>query len=129
VGDSGEELGDVSVTDGESNVEMVVVGDESVDSDVIDETLCRCTKGRGPDGTSLGRSFTVCESFSDVNVSVLPSRPSRELDPAPNTDMKDGNETGSEGEFAGTGMLDRETDIDLRFDGIVLQGLLVSSAV
>lgn len=42
VGDSGEELGEVSVTDGESNVEIVVVGDESVDSDATDDMLCRC---------------------------------------------------------------------------------------
>lgn len=45
-GDSGEELGDVSGADGESNVEMVVVGDDSADPVVTDETLSWCWKGR-----------------------------------------------------------------------------------
>ena len=42
VGDSGDELGVVSVTETESNVEMVVVGDESVESEAVEEMLCRC---------------------------------------------------------------------------------------
>lgn len=41
-GDSGEELGEVSGTEVVSKVEMVVVGEESVDSDAADETLSRC---------------------------------------------------------------------------------------
>lgn len=36
VGDSGEELGDGSTMIGESKVELVVVGDESVDSEAIE---------------------------------------------------------------------------------------------
>lgn len=35
-GDSGEELGEASVIVGESNVELVVVGDESVDSEALE---------------------------------------------------------------------------------------------
>lgn len=32
--------------EGESNGEMVVVGEDSVEPEVIDETLSRCTEGR-----------------------------------------------------------------------------------
>jgi hypothetical protein len=39
LGDSGDELGDGSVMDGESKVELVVVGDESVDSEEIEAAL------------------------------------------------------------------------------------------
>lgn len=45
-GDSGEELGEVSGTEVVSKVEMVVVGEESVDSDAAEETLSRCWKER-----------------------------------------------------------------------------------
>lgn len=47
VGDSGEELGEGSVTEAESSVEIVVVGDESVDSELADAILPRCRKGGG----------------------------------------------------------------------------------
>lgn len=126
VGDSGEELGEVSVTDGESNVEIVVVGDESVDSDTTDDMLCRCWKGSEFGCDSLGCSFGVCEGLSAVNASNRSSLPSREPEPGPgpvpNTDMKDGNETGVAGEFAGACMLDRDTEIVLRFEGTVREG-------
>lgn len=47
-GDSGEELGEVSVMEVVSNVEMVVVGEDSVDSDGIeDDTLSRCSNESG----------------------------------------------------------------------------------
>ena len=36
IGDSGEELGDGSDIDDESIVDIVVVGEESVESDVVD---------------------------------------------------------------------------------------------
>ena len=39
MGDSGEELGDGSVMDGESKVDIVVVGDESVESDDTEAVL------------------------------------------------------------------------------------------
>lgn len=42
MGDSGDELGEGSVIDGESNVEMVVVGEESVESELTDGGLLRC---------------------------------------------------------------------------------------
>lgn len=94
VGDSGEELGDVSAPEGESKVEMVVVGEESVDADVIDEMLSRCLKGRGRRdvltvtlvGTSRGLTAVACSSLSAM-LGGLP----------PNTDIKDGNESGTDG--------------------------------
>lgn len=46
-GDSGEELGEVSAADGESKVEMVVVGEDSVEAEATDETLSRCRNGSG----------------------------------------------------------------------------------
>ena len=39
LGDSGDELGDGSVMDGESKVELVVVGDESVESEEMETAL------------------------------------------------------------------------------------------
>jgi hypothetical protein len=39
LGDSGDELGDGSVMDGESKVEFVVVGDESVESEEMEAPL------------------------------------------------------------------------------------------
>lgn len=46
-GDSGEELGDVSVTEGVSKVDMVVVGDDPVDSDRADDILSLCSNETG----------------------------------------------------------------------------------
>lgn len=47
-GDSGDELGEVSgATEGESKVEMVVVGEESAEPEVMDDTLVRWWKGNG----------------------------------------------------------------------------------
>ncbi len=40
--DSGDELGDGSVMDDESIVDMVVVGEESVESELIVDVLSRC---------------------------------------------------------------------------------------
>ena len=41
MGDSGEELGEASITEVLSNVESVV-GEDSVDSEVAEEMLSRC---------------------------------------------------------------------------------------
>lgn len=93
VGDSGDEFGEVSEVIGESNVETVVVGDESADPDVTEEMLSRCWKGRGRRrllpaalvGNLYGCIFD-CSSFSkDIGESP------------PNTDINDGNESGSDG--------------------------------
>jgi hypothetical protein len=42
IGDSGDELGEGSDSEEESTVDMVVVGDESVESEVCVEVLSRC---------------------------------------------------------------------------------------
>lgn len=42
VGDSGDELGEGSVIEDESKVDMVVVGEESVDAELTEVTLSRC---------------------------------------------------------------------------------------
>ena len=42
IGDSGEELGEGSDNEDESTVEIVVVGDESVESDACVDVLARC---------------------------------------------------------------------------------------
>jgi hypothetical protein len=87
-------LGEVSVVIGESKVDTVVVGEESADPDVTDETLSRCWKGRGRlkvfplilAGKLRGCIFVGCSSFS------------RDIDGSPpNTDINDGNESGSDG--------------------------------
>lgn len=44
-GDSGDELGEMSPPPGESKGEMVVVGEDSVDTEVMDETLSRWGEG------------------------------------------------------------------------------------
>lgn len=41
-GDSGDELGEASDIEDESTVDMVVVGEESVESDAWVEVLSRC---------------------------------------------------------------------------------------
>ena len=57
-GDSGEELGEVSVIEVVSKVEIVVVGEESVDSEMPDdETLLRCSKERGGCAVDTGPLF------------------------------------------------------------------------
>ncbi|KAJ9343840.1 hypothetical protein DTO027B6_3665 [Paecilomyces variotii] len=124
-GDSGDELGDVSVTEGESKVETVVVGDESVDSDVTDETLSRCLKGRKCRDvltvTLDGRRPSVC-------VPILSSfLPTRRCDIPPKTDMNDGNDAGTDGALVWRGILVRDAERDLRFEGVTLSGLCLSS--
>ena len=42
IGDSGDELGEGSDKEEESTVEMVVVGEESVESEACVEVLSRC---------------------------------------------------------------------------------------
>lgn len=44
VADSGDEEGDESVSKGESKVEFVVVGEDSVDVVVMEVTLSRCER-------------------------------------------------------------------------------------
>lgn len=117
-GDSGEELGEASVVDGESKVGIVVVGDESADPEVTeDETLSRCLKGSGRrdvltvtcGGTRRGLSAALCSSLWG-SLGDIP----------PNTDIKDGNESGSDGGLVCTGMVDQDLAVDLRLKGDTL---------
>lgn len=95
-GDSGDELGEVSVAEVESNVETVVVGDESVDSNATDEMLWRCGKGREGfevvtatgEGRPKGCAATLSSLLPVLRVGI-----------PPNTDMNDGNEAGNGGEL------------------------------
>lgn len=45
-GDSGEELGEISPVEGESKGEIVVVGDDSVEPEVMEDTLSGWGEGR-----------------------------------------------------------------------------------
>ena len=93
VGDSGEESGDSSVTDGESKVDIVLVGDDSVDTDIREFELRR----RERRGSALGPGLPVesvfvwgvsgawccqlaCGVLLPLTMPVL----------VPNTDMNDG---------------------------------------
>lgn len=67
VGDSGEELGDVSMIIGESKVELLVVGEESVDSEVA-EMLSRGRKESGSGDASEGYRAVVVVVVDDVDV-------------------------------------------------------------
>lgn len=60
-GDSGDELGDGSVKADESAVEIVVVGEESVDSDAcVDvELRCLCLSTHSAPSSSRGSSFAI----------------------------------------------------------------------
>lgn len=75
VGDSGEELGDGSVSD-ESNVEIVVVGDESADSNVDAESRRRigeekCELGDGRLATFAARLDPTASAPRSRRTSVL----------------------------------------------------------
>ena len=107
-GDSGEELGEISGTVGESNVEIVVVGEESDDPVVIDETLWRCWKG--------SRCFELfAEALLEAprgRFSLLSSSLSEICDEmSPKTDMNDGKESGMDGGLVCTGMAQNLGDV------------------
>ena len=96
VGDSGEELGDGSVSE-ESNVEMVVVGEESVESDLyVEEEPRRGIRDKKSLFWASRSLWTMVVPF-DAFVSVASTlfRPlMSEL--APNTDINDGIEASSD---------------------------------
>jgi hypothetical protein len=94
VGDSGDDPGEVSDVMGESKVETVVVGEESADPDVTEETLSRCWKGRGRRDVL---TVTLVGSLSGWICGCCSSFPSEICDSPPNTDINDGNESGSDG--------------------------------
>lgn len=47
IGDSGDELGEGSVIEGEPKVDTVVVGEESVESESTEAAISRCWYGVG----------------------------------------------------------------------------------
>jgi len=137
-GDSGDEPGEVSVIIGESNVEMVVVGDESVDSEAIEGKLSCERNGRDMGSVSIAVVCVICAVCSKpccvmvvvvvvvvvvtVVVVVVPVRkepslppPFKKLEPPPNLDMKDGKEAGIAEALGWIDILDRGSDRDLRF--------------
>lgn len=102
VGDSGDELGEGSVSD-ESNVEIVVVGDESADSNVDAESRRKigdekCELGEGLLATLGPRLDPITSAPCSRRTSVL----------SPYTDMNDGNgnDAKNDWELAAAGMLD-----------------------
>jgi len=90
-GDSGEGPGDGSVMEDESRVEMVVVGDESEDSDVDVEMLSCCWWKTAKGGlivvarSLLDRSFSVAEAWRSAS-----SSNSLLVDSSSKTVIKDG---------------------------------------
>ena len=131
-GDSGDEPGEVSVMIGESNVEIVVVGDESVDSEAIEGKLSCERNGRDMGSVSIAVVCVICAVCSKpccvvvvvvtVVVVVVPVRkepsrppPFKKLEPPPNLDMKDGKEAGIAEALGWIDILDRGSDRDLRF--------------
>ena len=85
IGDSGDELGDVSVTEQASNAEAEVVGEDSTESVADEEVLWREGYGTGGGGGAL----------REANVSIRP--PIESSGGPPNTDVKEGNEPGMDG--------------------------------
>lgn len=124
-GESGDELGEVSVPVGESNVEMVLVGDESVDSEASDEMLWRCGRGREGFAVETATGEVRPKGCVATPSSLLPALKAEDI--PPNTDMNDGNEAGKGGELVWTGMLDRDSARNLRFNGTTFSGTLLSS--
>lgn len=110
--DSGDELGDGSVTDEESRVEIVVVGDESVDSEFMVEVLSRCCGCAGKRLVSDALLFvTISVLFLSLVVTGSPSLFSFISELSPNTDMNDGNEDNNDCGLICIGILDdRELD-------------------
>ena len=99
-GDSGDELGEGSVRE-ESMVEMVVVGEESVDSKVDAESLLNVGEEQWLLGS--GRLLMFATLFAVAPSSFVSSCG---LPPLPNTDMNDGNEASSDAAPVVAGILE-----------------------
>lgn len=87
-GDSGDELGETSPPPGESKGEMVVVGEDSVDAEVTDETLSRW--GEGSRRVLTGTWVGYCRGWIVFASSLYRGRG------PPNTDIKEGNASGKD---------------------------------
>lgn len=105
--DSGDELGEGSVTDEESSVEIVVVGDESVDSEFTVEVLSRCC---GCGGRKLVLDVLLFVVIPVLLRSLVVAAPSSLLsfisELSPNTDINDGNEANNACVLSCIGILD-----------------------
>ena len=98
VGDSGEEAEEGSVS-AESMVEIVFVGEESVDSGFALDSLPNDCDVKGPAGEILlGKLVVVCAP-------MLPPRSFFVSRPSPNTDMNDGKDASSDWEPVVIGMV------------------------
>ena len=97
--DSGEEEGEESVISGESKVEFVVVGDDSVDAVVMEVTLLRwcsdCVEGCADSGRGLA---SVTRIWVSLCIGSGQDRSSMSwvmlVSAFPTTDMKDGKGVG-----------------------------------
>ena len=114
--DSGDELGEGSVTDEESNVEMVVVGEESVDSELTVEVLSRCCACEGKNAVS---DVLLYAMLSVLPCSLVAAAPSSLLsfisELSPNTDINDGNEANNACDLICIGILDNRVTDNRRF--------------
>lgn len=114
--DSGDELGEGSVTDEESSVEIVVVGDESVDSEFTVEVLSRCCGCGGKQSMSDVCLFVM---ISVLLRSLVVAAPSSLLsfisEFSPNTDINDGNEANNACVLSCIGILDDRVLDNRRF--------------
>lgn len=90
IGDSGDELAEVSVIDEASKGEVMVVGDESVESDADEDTLsqdwAKCLCAFTEDCNGASKDWKAVESI----LSIEPDSP-------PKTGVKEGNAPGMEG--------------------------------
>ncbi len=91
-GDSGEDRGDGSVIVDESTVDIVLVGDESVDSEFVVDVLPRCWCRDWKWLSAEVVFIVVFVSSSDcVVVWVAAASPSTNTFSSPNIDINDGN--------------------------------------
>jgi hypothetical protein len=90
----------MSPVEGESNGEIVVVGEDSVEPEVIDETLSRCTEGK------RRREFVLTGTWAGTWRGWIECSSSlyRAGNP-PYTDINDGNESGKDSGLVCTGMI------------------------
>jgi hypothetical protein len=117
VGDSGDELGEGSVS-AESRVDIVVVGDDSADSKVEAESRRIIGDEKWELGDGLLATFTV---LFDAEI----TKPSAAIDrctsaPFPKTDIKDGNDASNDCELVVIGMFKCSVCVDQPWFGDVI---------
>lgn len=114
--DSGDELGEGSVMDEESSVEIVVVGEESVDSELMVEVLSRCCCCGGRRSVLGDLLFAMIAVVLDSSVAAAPSTFLSFISEfSPNTDINDGNEASSACRLICIGILEDRVFDSFRF--------------